>query len=303
MKHRSVLVISVAGYEAWYVEGEEAYRADHPKNPSDRSEYLKVDQAKSLEEQFRESRIRGDSVKVVELGMKPGHYYPRMARPTAGPIMTPKRAPRFFPREGLYEIEIAGTIGQLLSLKSRLAEICQTVEPVGDNLKAFGHRIRECILIASMEVEAHCKGILRANGIRRSQLSTKDYVLVKEPLKLASYEVRFSSYPNVASVSPFRQWNAAQPTKSLGFYDAYNRIKHNRETEFSSGTLRHALEAVAACYILSIAQFGRQTIESRSQVLAEYFALERAHVWPAHEFYVQERDQIEAQPMNFPFKA
>jgi hypothetical protein len=42
----------------------------------------------------------------------------------------------------------------------------------------------------------------------------------------------------------------------LPWYDAYNADKQDRESEFERATLQFAFEAVAACAVMIVAQFG-----------------------------------------------
>ena len=45
-------------------------------------------------------------------------------------------------------------------------------------------------------------------------------------------------------------WSAAQPTKSLPWYDAYNKTKHDRSLHFAEATLWNCPQAVAANLVL-----------------------------------------------------
>ena len=50
-----------------------------------------------------------------------------------------------------------------------------------------------------------------------------------------------------------------QPVSLL--YAAYNEVKHDREVNFKRATLRHAIEAVAACVVMLAAQFGLEALK------------------------------------------
>ena len=73
-------------------------------------------------------------------------------------------------------------------------------------------------------------------------------------MKLAEYSVSFPFYPWLSPIKPFDNWNLNN--KTLAWYSAYNAVKHNREAEFSKGTLLHAFQAISGCFVLLCAQYG-----------------------------------------------
>jgi hypothetical protein len=107
------------------------------------------------------------------------------------------------------------------------------------NFEAYGHEIRNLLILAATEVEAHWKGVLRANSQRAD--TTADYVKLLPAMKLNEYAVKLPFYPWLDAVKPFKGWSNSKTTQSLAWYDAYNAVKHDRETEFEKGTLLRAL--------------------------------------------------------------
>ncbi len=75
-------------------------------------------------------------------------------------------------------------------------------------------------------------------------------------MRLDGYRLVPVHYPWMNALTPFAGWDVSCATQSLRWYDAYNSVKHNRETEFSSATLENVFDAVAACQILHLAQGG-----------------------------------------------
>jgi hypothetical protein len=117
-------------------------------------------------------------------------------------------------------------------------------------------------MLAATEVEMHWRGILTANGVPPSRFNTSDYVKLVEPLKLRDYAINFNDFPDLSPFQPFAGWSTDCPTNSLPWYAAYNGVKHNRETDFSCGTLRYAFQAVSACIVLLVAQFGQSALNA-----------------------------------------
>ena len=214
------------------------------------------------------------------LGLDPGRHYPRMARPLMGSDLMLSPSTRLEPDV------VASGVGQATTLMRKLDLICQTVHAVPETLHVFGHEIRNLLILASTEVETHWRGVLVANGVVRDHLSTRDYVKLLRPMKLDDYSVSFPSYPWLEPVRPFAGWSDAEPTKSLGWYDAYNGVKHNREREFHRANLRHAFEAVTASVVLLAAQFTRSIGLGGQSDLSAYFRFEQIPTWAPGDSYI-----------------
>ncbi len=281
----------------WCVDGADAYRVGVPSPKQVVGAHFSVSARHTPQEAFA-SHFNWVNTQVAlrELTLAPGHYYARMVRPTdLGPLNRPGTSPGAARFVG----EVAQAIGQLCSLVGRLSSICQVVEPDAANLKTFGHEIRECLVIAAMEVESSWKAILRANG--SLGLTTNDYVKLLPAMRLDQYEIAFNRYPKLNRVRPFAGWDPASPTKSLGFYSAYHSVKHDRESNFADGTLEHAFVAVAACAVLAAAQFGWIDVFVRSADLKEFFSLAAAPQWETSDFYTYAYDGWPATQVDYAF--
>ncbi len=160
-------------------------------------------------------------------------------------------------------------------LLTKMQDIFETVEPGPLNLQAHGHKIRELLLLAAMEVEASWVAVLKANGYVGDRLTTNDYVKLLGPMLLDSYSLTLKSCPGFPTAAPFKGWNAQMPTKSLGWYDAYNQTKHNREECLHVATLERAVNAVQAAAIMFLAQFrnSHSTGDQRYSLLENVFHL------------------------------
>lgn len=89
-----------------------------------------------------------------------------------------------------------------------------------------------------------------------SRSRTDDCVKLMPAMRLSEYRGKFMHLPWLPSFGPFENWNSANPTKSLAWYNDYNAVKHDREANFNRATLHTALEAVAAVWIMVADQFG-----------------------------------------------
>ena len=196
------------------------------------------------------------SLPIHELKVAPGHYFPRIARPIIPGPASFTKVRSWQPSLTDNENAIASAKVQLSTLVRQLERICETVHPDRRNLEAYGYDIRNLLILACTEVESHWRAVLKANGVSKDQYTTRDYVTLKNALRLNDFAISFPDYPWIVPVTPFKNWDERKPTKTLLWYDAYNAVKHDRENEFQRATLSFAFDAVAACIVLIVAQFG-----------------------------------------------
>jgi hypothetical protein len=233
--------------------------------------------------------------------LAPGQFYPRIARPSA-------LRPSDFPRIPLMRHSdtnfVAIARSQLTALMRQLDLICQTVHPSEDTFNAFGHSIRNLLILACTEVETHWRGILTANNFKKEQYSTNHYVLLQGAMGLGDYAIEFPSFPWIAPVRPFEGWGTSgKPSQELGWYAAYNAVKHNRENEFSRATLRNVFEAVSASVIMLVAQFGSIVGLGHNTELESFFHLFSSPVWSLSHVYLPSFGENTGEPseVNYPF--
>lgn len=233
-----------------------------------------------------------------KLDLSPGEYFPRIARPGSAHPKDHGYNPDNIQNRDL----IATSQGQLMALREQLERVCRVVHPIKENWNAFGHDIRNLLILASTEVEAHCKGVLLANGARAE--TTNDYVKLNAAMRLNEYAIEFPYYPWLQAIKPFESWSTGAPTKSLRWYDAYNAVKHDREREFATGTLGHAFEAIAGCVVMIVAQFGWVVGVREQRTLSSYFNLKAGPAWEPKEVYTPQHVGTEFRfhtPKNFNF--
>ena len=171
-------------------------------------------------------------------------------------------------------------------------------------MAAYGHDIRNLLILACTEVENDWRGILEANGYIRDRYDTRDFVKLVPAMALGQYSVAFKNYPWLPTFSPFRRWGTSEATtQDLPWYGAYNAVKHNRETHFGKASLEHAFDAVSACVIMMAAQFGLHELIHKSSDLQELFQLAAAPIWPLGEVYIYPYGELTVDwaPVNFPF--
>jgi hypothetical protein len=162
-------------------------------------------------------------------------------------------------------------------LLMKMQDVFETVEPAQANLESYGHKIRELLLLAAMEVEASWAAVLKANGYAKQRMNTSDYVKLCAPMLLDSFSLTLRSYTDFPSFFPFKGWTAQTPTQSLDWYDAYNQTKHNREENLGVATLQRAVHAVGAVAVMFAAQYSYSfdLQDERRNLLRNIFTLNR----------------------------
>jgi hypothetical protein len=200
-------------------------------------------------------RRQGGWERPRELKVAPGHYFPRIARSIFSGPLSPTRQ-GWQPSWADNENAIASAKVQLSTLVRQLERVCETVHPEEPNLEAYGYDIRNLLILACTEVESHWSAVLKANGSSRARWTTRDYVCLKDAMKLNEFAISFPDYPWIKPVAPFKNWHEENATRTLPWYDAYNAAKHDRESKLKRASLRFVFDAVAACAIMIVAQFG-----------------------------------------------
>jgi hypothetical protein len=80
------------------------------------------------------------------------------------------------------------------------------------------------------------------------------------------------------------------PTASLSWYDAYNAVKHDRESNFHRSTLENVLNACAALHILQVAQWGPNLFDLLESHRYSIFEVADYPDVPINEVYVPVTD-------------
>jgi hypothetical protein len=188
------------------------------------------------------------------------------------------------------------------TLCSDLQSLFEVVTPEQQNLGSYGIRIRHLLLVACTEVEAAWAGVLRANSSLPKQPTTKDYIVLSDPLELPRYAASLRDYPRLEVISPFAGWDPTNPTKSLQWYHAYNNVKHDREGSSSEGTLRNALTAVAAMLVMAAAQFGVVPFQAGARFGQNIFKLFPPEYHTIRDLYLPPDTGGSWKPVPYPFE-
>ena len=275
--------------DVWQFDGRSARKI----NVSDAAgiNVIELGTERNIADAFQRNR---PALNFYKLKLAPGKYYPHIARPINGALSDPLG---LNPAEDNNRHKRANSAGQMMALIEQLQEICRVVHPIGNNMQVYGHEIRNVLMLACMEVEAHCKRILLSNAQTADNMG--DFVKLSQPLKLTDYSVSFPYYPWLdPPLKPFDGW---RPKSSLRWYAAYNSVKHDRAEKFSSGTLEATFQAVAGCFVLLAAQHGSDFVLQGKEAERAFLKLVDWPSWAPEDFYVCPYGIANWQPTEFPF--
>lgn len=140
-------------------------------------------------------------------------------------------------------------------------------------------------------------------------MNRNDYVKLAAPMHLDEWSVSMPMWRKISTFKPFDGWAS---TGLLDWYDAYNAVKHDGDVEFHQATLRHAMHACAALFVMVFAQFGVwrdytgpiHALSALAYNQPSIFAVEGMPVWPFEDLYVPPtviRDGTTWHPKHYAF--
>lgn len=250
----------------------------------------------SLRDADAAARLVADGyvTRAVVTQATPGVYHPRMSRPwfSPDPYSTPNE------RVMIQSVHAARNIFR------RLRDILRTVEP--DCATAYGHNIRDLLILACTEVESSMRAVLVANDyltvkkLRERDLKMDHYRDLAAPMRLADWSVKLAFHPDYPPVVPFKGWLGA-PDESIEWYSKHHLVKHGREANFAEATLQRAIAACAGVYVMLCAQFGQYR---KRHNYDHEFPVQDVTGWADDDFLVEDRPKfadLHYWPPHIPF--
>jgi len=132
---------------------------------------------------------------------------------------------------------------------------------------------------------------------------------------LDGWGLRRPRCPHIPPFAPFAGWDPARSTQSLFWYNAYNAVKHDRETNFAEAKFIYMVHALGAVNVMLLAQFGSWWIpdartSSATPIFMQSLAFQdldfritKEPSWPPTEEYLNPRaTRAPWSPKPFPFQ-
>ena len=198
-------------------------------------------------------------------------------------------------------------------LESDVISLFEYIEPHDKNSQTFSHRIYALLLRACTEFENNCKAILQTNSYSTTgNLNITDYCKIDTATKWQEYEVYLDIWqPSTKVIQPFSEWASGH---SLYWYTSYNKVKHNRSSNFEEARLENLIGALAGVYVALVSQFSSHVIYENqmgafgfsSDSLDERMMWSDKNLfrfkvpdWPDHERYDFDWNKIKSNPNRF----
>lgn len=137
-----------------------------------------------------------------------------------------------------------------LSVERDLERLSCFVEFDERNYECFSVEIARLLIAAAAEADVVCKQICRKLNVSSDATKLHEYrepILTAYPL-VSCFEVRAPSYG--LQLQPWSNWNQANGVPL--WWTAYNKIKHNRDTEYHRANLKNVLDAVAGLFVVCV---------------------------------------------------
>ncbi len=134
-----------------------------------------------------------------------------------------------------------------LALDNDVAHLARYVEPVAENFSTYSLELARILFAAASEVDVLAKLLCKKIDENSKAKSIDKY-----------REEIFAAFPKISgavvtvprfglTLSPWDPWVEG---KTPLWWNAYNNVKHQRHTHFLEANLKHALNSVAALFIL-----------------------------------------------------
>jgi hypothetical protein len=200
-----------------------------------------------------------------------------------------------------YRNEYLSHLRQLELILEELKNVFRVIEPTIDNKDSYGNTLRNIIILSCTEIDCMMNKILKSNGynVKDDRYTMNDYVKLKGALRLDEYSLEFNEYEGMGVFSPYSQWSKEQPTQSIPWYDIYNKVKHDRQTNLKYASLDMALASISAYAILLFSQYGTDNFIWKEH-MRRFFNLTKRPYWQLEDFYIPHTHEIIAK--NYPFK-
>jgi hypothetical protein len=135
-----------------------------------------------------------------------------------------------------------------LAIERDLVELSRYVEFDKKNFKCFSIEIARILLASGAEVDVVCKQICKTINPHSTAANINQY---RGEIKGAfpaihKFEVLMPRFG--LRLHPWDEWKMANGVPY--WWTAYNKIKHQRDTEFGRANLKNALNAVAGLFVM-----------------------------------------------------
>ena len=142
-----------------------------------------------------------------------------------------------------------------LAIERDLEVLSRYVEFDSRNFKCFSLEIARILLAAGAEVDVVCKLICRASDAGSTAATINAYraELNTAIPEIATFEVLIPRFD--LTLQPWEKWSGDSGVPL--WWTAYNKIKHDRDSQYHQANLKNALNAVAGLFVVVLYLYRR----------------------------------------------
>jgi len=147
----------------------------------------------------------------------------------------------------------------LLAIERDLDELSRFVEFDEKNFDCFSIEIARILLSCGAEVDVVCKGICTAINPKSNADNIHKYrteIKPRYPI-ISQFQVSLPRFG--LTLIPWDEWRKADGVPA--WWTGYNKVKHERHTEYDKANLKNALNALAGLFVMAI-----HLIEAKGQL-------------------------------------
>ena len=135
-----------------------------------------------------------------------------------------------------------------LAIERDLEVLSRYVEFDSRNFKCFSLEIARILLAAGAEVDVVCKSVCRASDAGSTAATINAYraELNTAIPEIATFEVLIPRFD--LTLQPWEKWSGDSGVPL--WWTAYNKIKHDRDSQYHQANLKNALNAVAGLFVV-----------------------------------------------------
>jgi len=148
-------------------------------------------------------------------------------------------------------------VRQIELLYKDIKEVFNYIEPADTNNPCYSVRLYELLVRCCTLFESSCKDILQINNYKKNveKYNIKDYYLLSKTHHLYGYTVKVPYWKGSHTIlNPFSDWISSSYCP-LGWYQAYNHVKHDAIQKLNEATLLNVMNAFAGITILYASEF------------------------------------------------
>ncbi len=162
-----------------------------------------------------------------------------------------------------------------LALESDCQNLSRYIEFTNDNLKTYSIELAHLLFAAASEVDVIAKLLCK----QINPLSMADDILAYQKEIIPAFpKIKEMAVTIPRYALKFQPWKNWGPKQSPRWWQAYNKVKHERNTHFKDANLQHALNAIGGLFILLLYLYKDLSRGGKLSPPSTFITLDKQHI-------------------------